>query len=77
MGSLNPTNSITLNVCPNFSLPSAHREFGLSAYAESEINIRLNEWFHFGPVFGTLIGKHSEFSIGLNMGFEIYPKEHR
>ena len=55
---------------PNFTLPTDHREFSLSVYAESEINIRPNEWFHFGPVIGTILGKESELATGFHLGFE-------
>ena len=77
LGSLNPTNWMTINAGPNFSLPSSHRAFSLGAYAESEFYIRPNKWFHFGPVFGTIIGQHSEYSIGFHLGFELYPKAYR
>ncbi|MCI4671448.1 MAG: hypothetical protein MRZ79_25120 [Bacteroidia bacterium] len=72
LASWNPNNWLTLNVGPNFALPNNHREFALLAYAEAEINFRLREWFHIGPVVGTLLGKHSEYSLGLHLGFEIH-----
>ena len=70
LGSWNPKRWVTLNVGPNFSLKADHREFSLSAYAESEINIRPNEWFHFGPILGTILGNESELTSGFHIGFE-------
>lgn len=70
LGSVNPTRWITLNAGLNFALPGEHREFHLGAYAETEINIRLNEWFHFGPVLGTVLSKESEGTLGFHIGVE-------
>ena len=70
LGSWNPTRWVTLNIGPNFAFPSDHRSFHLLLYTEAEINIRLKEWFHIGPVVGSLLGKESEVSGGLHIGFE-------
>ncbi len=70
LGSWNPTRWVTLNVGPNFSLPGDHRDFALSGYAESEFNIRPTDWFHFGPIIGTILGRASELSAGFHLGFE-------
>jgi len=70
LGSMNPTQWITLNVGPNFILPSEHRDFELGFYAESEVNVRPTEWFHFGPVLGFVIGKNTEGTMGFHLGFE-------
>ena len=70
LGSWNPTRWITLNLGPNFALPGEHRDFSVLLYAEAEINVRLKEWFHIGPVLGTLLGNSSEISGGFHIGFE-------
>lgn len=70
LASWNPTRWITLNVGPNFSIPSDHRDFLFSAYTEAEFNIRPTEWFHFGPVLGAILGKESELAGGFHLGFE-------
>lgn len=70
LGSWSPNRWLTLNAGPNFALASEHREFALLLYAEAEVNVRLTEWFHFGPVFGTLLGDESEGSVGFHLGFE-------
>ncbi|MEH6535925.1 MAG: hypothetical protein V7719_06005 [Psychroserpens sp.] len=70
LGSWNPTKWITLNVGPNFGLSGEHRDFEVSAYTEAEINIRPKEWIHFGPVIGTVLGRNSEFTLGMHLGFE-------
>ena len=70
LGSWNPTRWLTLNMGPNFALPSDHRSFHLLLYTEAEINIRLTEWFHLGPVLGSLLGEESEISGGMHIGFE-------
>lgn len=70
LGSWNPRRWVTLNVGPNFILPSDHREFSVGAYAEAEINVRPNEWFHFGPVLGGILGRESELVTGFHIGFE-------
>ncbi|MEM7369728.1 MAG: hypothetical protein AAF587_14080 [Bacteroidota bacterium] len=70
LGSMNPYTWMTLNVGPNFALPTEHREFSLGFYAETEINIRPVSWFHFGPVLGTVIGTESEGTVGFHLGFE-------
>ena len=70
IGSMNPAKWMTINVGPSFALPSDHRDFHLGAYAETEINIRLRQWFHFGPILGAVLGKESEGNIGFHLGFE-------
>lgn len=70
LGSMNPTRWITLNIGPNFALSSDHREFELGFYAESEFNIRPTDWFHFGPVIGTVVSENTEGTIGFHLGFE-------
>jgi len=59
-----------LNAGPNFGLAGERREFEVSAYTEFEINIRATEWFHFGPIVGSIIGNNSEISGGFHLGFE-------
>ncbi|MDW3197077.1 MAG: hypothetical protein R8G66_32160 [Cytophagales bacterium] len=70
LGSWNPSGWMTLNAGPNltYSPKNQTNEWGL--YAESELNIRLKRWFHFGPVLGTVIGKSYEVSTGFHLGFE-------
>ena len=70
IGSMNPTHWMTLNLGVNFALPAEHRKFLPGAYAETEVNIRPVEWFHFGPVLGTVIGKEIEATVGFHLGFE-------
>ncbi len=70
LGSMNPASWVTINAGPNFGFSGEHREFELGAYAEAEINIRPTEWFHFGPVVGTVLSKNTEFTVGFNLGFE-------
>lgn len=70
LGSWNATRWLTVNTGPNFVLPNEHRDFSISAYAETELNIRPTEWFHFGPVVGTLLGSDSEYFLGFHLGFE-------
>ncbi len=70
LGSCVPVRWLTLNVGPNFGLSGEHRAFALSAYAETEINIRPTDWFHFGPIIGAIIGNSSEISGGFHLGFE-------
>lgn len=70
IGSVNPTRWITVNIGPNFAFPSKHRAFEFGLYSEIEINIRLTEWFHFGPVLGAVISKNTEAILGLHLGFE-------
>ena len=70
LGSWNATRWLTLNIGPNFALKSEQRDFALLLYAEGEINVRVTEWFHFGPIFGTLLGEESEGSVGFHIGFE-------
>jgi len=62
---------MTLNLGPNFALPGHERQFALLAYTEVEFNLRMTEWFHMGPVLGSLLGRHSEYSVGFHLGFEI------
>ncbi len=61
---------ITFNLGPNFAVPNSHRDFALSAYAETEINVRPREWFHYGPILGTILGEKSELTAGFHLGFE-------
>ena len=74
LGSMNPTEWMTINVGPNFTFrkPKNHGKLELSigAYTELEFNIRPTEWFHFGPVLGTVISNDSELIFGLHVGFE-------
>ena len=70
LGSVNPTRWITLNGGLNFALPGDHREFGLGLYAETEINIRLTETFHLGPILGVVLSEASEGTMGFHVGFE-------
>jgi hypothetical protein len=67
---MNPTKWITLNLGPNFALSTKHRDFELGFYTESEINIRLTEWFQFGPVLGAVFSENTEGSLGFHLGFE-------
>ncbi|MGB5698952.1 hypothetical protein, partial [Muriicola sp.] len=57
IGSMNPARWMTINVGPNFGLPTDSRDFLLGAYTEMEINIRPANWFHFGPVMGFVWNK--------------------
>jgi len=68
--SIAPKPWFTFNVGPSFAIPTEERDFAVSAYLETEINIRPIENFHFGPVFGTILGKHTEVSAGFHVGFE-------
>lgn len=70
LGSWNVTRWMTLNVGPNFGFSGEERDFEVSAYAEAEGNIRLSEWFHFGPVTGVILGENSEIIVGMHLGFE-------
>jgi hypothetical protein len=70
LASMNPTKWITLNLGPNFALSTKHRDFELGFYTESEINIRLTEWFQFGPVLGAVFSENTEGSLGFHLGFE-------
>lgn len=72
LGSMNPTNWLTLNVGLNLGLPSEveHRDFHLGAYTEAEINIRPTPWFHFGPLVGAVLSQESEATVGIQLGFE-------
>ncbi|MEO0898949.1 MAG: hypothetical protein AAFY71_21235 [Bacteroidota bacterium] len=70
LGSWNPKRWLTLNIGPSFGFANEHRDFTLTGYFEAEINVRVSESFHFGPVFGSLIGRHSEVSAGFHLGFE-------
>jgi len=70
LGSWVPVSWLTLNAGPNFGLAGERREFEVSAYTEFEINIRATEWFHFGPIVGSIIGNNSEISGGFHLGFE-------
>ena len=67
---MNPNSWITINAGPNFAFEGKNREFELGAYGEIEINVRPTEWFHFGPVIGTVIGENTEGSVGIHIGFE-------
>lgn len=70
LGSWNPVKWMTINVGPNIVLPSEHEDYSLGLYFESEINIRPNEWFHFGPVVGLVYGNALELNAGMHVGFE-------
>ena len=70
LGSWNPLRWLTLNVGPNIILPTKHDSYSLGIYSESEINIRPNEWFHFGPVIGVVYGHQLELNSGIHIGFE-------
>ena len=67
---VNPTSWLTFNIGVNFALAGDHRAFGLGAYTEAEFNIRPTKWFHFGPVIGAVIGKETEGTVGIHLGFE-------
>ena len=56
------------HIGPNFAFPSKHRVFKFGLCSEIEINIRLTEWFHFGP--DAVISKNTEALLGLHLVFE-------
>ena len=70
LASMNPSRWLTINVGPNFGFSGEHRDFEVSMYGETELNIRPKEWFHFGPVIGFIVGKNSEVTTGIHLGFE-------
>lgn len=70
IGSWSPAKWLTTNLGPNFSWANEHREFGISAYAEVEINFFVIEEIHIGPVIGALVGDENEFTHGFHLGFE-------
>ncbi|MEN0003001.1 MAG: hypothetical protein AAF798_02615 [Bacteroidota bacterium] len=70
IGSWSIAKWITFNAGPNFSWAGEHREFGVSAYAEVEINFFVIDQIHIGPVVGILAGSEDEFTHGFHLGFE-------
>ncbi|MEM6397807.1 MAG: hypothetical protein AAF741_15770 [Bacteroidota bacterium] len=70
IGSWSIAKSITFNAGPNFSWAGEHREFGVSAYAEAEINFFVIDQIHIGPILGVLAGDENEFTHGFHLGFE-------
>ncbi len=70
IGSWSIAKWITANVGPNFSWASEHRDFGVSAYVEVEINFFVIDQIHIGPVLGMLGGSENEFTHGFHLGFE-------
>lgn len=72
LGSLNATQWLTINVGPNFALPSedVRDHLRLGFYAETEFNYRVSEFFHFGLLTGTVINNETEFTTGIQLGFE-------
>ena len=70
IGSWSPAKWLTTNLGPNFSWANEHREFGVSAYAEIEINFFVIDQIHIGPIIGTLVGSESELTHGFHFGFE-------
>mgnify|MGYP001803696840 CR=1 FL=1 len=70
IGSWSIAKWITANAGPNFSWASEHREFGVSAYLEVEINFFVIDQIHIGPVVGILAGSENEFTHGFHLGFE-------
>ncbi len=70
LASWNAASWLTLNFGPNFAIPKGEREFEVGAYLESEFNLRPHKRVNLGPVLGGVIGKSSEVSFGLHVGFE-------
>jgi hypothetical protein len=70
LGSYNPKEWLTVNVGPNFRIPSTTEDLKISGYIETEFNYRLRKWLHFGPLIGATIGEEIDLAIGFQFGFE-------
>lgn len=64
-----PTNYLTINAGPSFSLANEHKETEVSAYIESEFAFYLGE-IHIGPTIGTLAGKEFRIYGGMHISYE-------
>jgi len=70
LASYNPTKWLTINAGPSFTLPNHKEDLLIKGYFETEINYRLRDWFHFGPLAGILIGEDIELIMRIQLGFE-------